>query len=126
MPYGDVGGSVTELVITCVTPATGPVAIIKGDAVTLCGPYTVMNEEPDGESVFGQALADCAENGVAIPVKVRGICVFHYTGSKPPLVNGQEGVVTSGKPGHVRGSLYRSGNINLKVDTEKCLVHVLL
>ena len=37
MAYGDVGGPVTELIITCKTPASGTIAIAKGDAVMLTG-----------------------------------------------------------------------------------------
>jgi len=43
MAFGDVGGAVTELVITCTTPATGTVNIAKGDAVKLTAAYTVDN-----------------------------------------------------------------------------------
>ena len=32
MAFGDVGGTISELVITCKTPASGGVAISKGDA----------------------------------------------------------------------------------------------
>ena len=78
MAYGDVGGAVTELVITCKTPSAGGVSIAKGDAVKVSGDYTVTNETDDEDTVFGQALADADTNDAAIPVKVRGICIFDY------------------------------------------------
>ena len=47
MAYGDVGGAVTELVITCKTPASGTVNIHAGDAVKLTGAYIVDNATTD-------------------------------------------------------------------------------
>jgi len=84
MAYGDVGGSVTELVITCRTASAdyGPVHIKKGDAVTHLGDYVVTNivTGKDQCSVFGQAMVGCEQNDTAIPVKVRGICRFRAVG----------------------------------------------
>jgi len=86
MAYGDVGGSVTELVITCRTASAdyGPVHIKKGDAVTHLGDYVVTNIVPGKEqcSVFGQALVGCEQNDTAIPIKVRGICRFRAVGRR--------------------------------------------
>jgi hypothetical protein len=127
MAYGDVGGTVTELVITCQTPTSGTVAIAKGDAVKLTGGYTVTNATSAEDVVFGQALAAATENGVAIPVKVRGICVFTYSGETAPTVNGAAGVLASATAGQVKAPASGNGvGINVKVNTTDKLVHVLL
>ncbi|HOZ46288.1 MAG TPA: hypothetical protein PLO37_12165 [Candidatus Hydrogenedentes bacterium] len=127
MAYGDIGGAVTELVITCQTPASGAVSIAKGDAVKLTGAYTVSNDTSDEDPVFGQALAAATENGAAIPVKVRGICVFAYAGETAPTVNGAAGVLASATNGEVKAPASGHGvGINVKVDTGATLVHVLL
>lgn len=76
MSFGDVGGLVTELCITCMTKETGEVNIKKGDPVRLCGNYMVTNRGCDFDRVFGQAMADCDKNACAIPVRVRGVCKF--------------------------------------------------
>ena len=126
MAYGDIGGPVTELVITCKSPASGGVSISKGDAVKLTGAFTVDNVTDDEDVVFGQAMADATDNGVAIPVKVRGICVFAYTGTAP-TVDGAAGILASATDGTVK--VPASGNgvgINVKVDTEAGEVQVLL
>ena len=95
MAFGDIGGVLTELVITCKTPDSGPVSIAKGDAVKLAGPYTVTNDTSAEDPVFGEALAGAAANGAAIPVKVRGVSVFQYEGETPPVVDGVAGVVAA-------------------------------
>jgi len=126
MAYGDVGGAVTELIITCQTPTSGDVAIAKGDAVKLTGAYTVDNATDAEDPLFGQAMANADANAVAIPVKVRGICIFSYTGDAPVL-NGSAGVVASGTDGSVKAPASGNGaGINLKVDTATTQVHVLL
>jgi len=127
MAFGDVGGVVTELVITCRTPASGTISIAKGDAVELTDDYTVNNATDAEDVVFGQALADASENGLAIPVKVRGICVFGYTGETPPAVNGAAGILASATDGKVKAPASGNGvGINVKVDATNSLVHVLL
>jgi len=126
MAFGDVGGPVTELIVTCRTPASGTVAIAKGDALMLSGDYEVTNATADEDAVFGQAMVDSDENGAAIPVKVRGICVFTYTGTAP-TVDGVQGVLASDTDGTVK--VPASGNgvgINVRVDTTVTEVHVLL
>lgn len=126
MAYGDVGGVVTQLVVTCETPSTGEVSIAKGDAVKLTGPYTVTNVTSAEDAVFGQALAGATEGDVAIPVKVRGICIFGYTGAAP-AVNGAAGVVASATAGSVKAPAAGNGHgVNVKVDTTAHVVHVLL
>lgn len=126
MAYGDIGGSVTELVITCQTRDIGCVAIRKGDPVELVGDYTVDNPYEIGDPVFGQALADADTNGATIPVKVRGVAVFEYI-DNPPIVDGVQGVATIDVVGKVGAPVSGNGSgINLKVDTEAKQVHVLL
>jgi hypothetical protein len=126
MAFGDIGGAVTELIITCATPSTGTINIAKGDAVKLTDNYTVTNATDDEDAVFGQAMADADSNAVAIPVKVRGICIFPYTGTAP-AVDGAAGVLASATDGTVKTPASGNGNgRNLKVDTENTEVHVLL
>ena len=126
MAFGDTGGSVTELIITCRTPLGGSVAIGKGDALKLAGPYTVTNATDAEDAIFGEAMAAAAENDVAIPVKVRGISIFPYTGTAP-LVNGAQGAVASATDGSVKAPASGDGRgINVKVDVAASLVHVLL
>lgn len=126
MAFGDIGGVVTELILTCTTPASGSVAISKGDAVKLTGDYTVTNATDAEDTVFGQALADASENGVAIPVKVRGVCDFKYTGSAPAM-NGAAGIAASATAGKVKAPASGNGKgINVKVDTATTTVYVLL
>jgi len=127
MAYGDVGGVVTELVITCQTPAAGEVNITKGDAVKLSGAYTVTNATDAEDTVFGQALCSATENDMAIPVKVRGICIFPYTGATAPTVDGAAGIVASATAGSVKTpDTGTSKGINVKVDETASVVHVLL
>lgn len=126
MAFGDVGGVVTELVITCKTPSSGTVSIAKGDAVKLTGAYTITNETSAEDPVFGEALANASTLDTAIPVKVRGICIFPYTGDAP-AVDGVSGVVASATAGSVKAPLTGNGKgINVKVDAALSLVHVLL
>ena len=126
MAFGDVGGAVTELVITCKTPAAGDVSIAKNDAVKLTGAYTVDNTANDEDAVFGQALAAATENGAPLPVKVRGICIFGYVGAAP-AVNGSAGVLASATAGKVKAPATGDGiGINVKVDQAAAEVHVLL
>ena len=126
MAFGDVGGAVTELIITCQTSASGTIAIAKGDALKLTGDYTVDNTTDDEDVVFGQAMAAATENSVAIPVKVRGISIFAYAGAAP-TVDGVAGVLASATDGQVKTPLSGNGvGVNVKVDTAATKVHVLL
>lgn len=126
MAFGDIGGVVTQLIVTCSTPDSGNVSIAKGDAVKLTGPYTVDNVTDAEDTVFGEALADADANGQAIPVKVRGVSIFAYTGTAP-TVNGMQGVVASATDGKVKAPASGNGRgVNVKVDATAGLVHVLL
>ena len=126
MAFGDIGGTLTELVITCQTPASGTIDIAKGDAVKLTGNYIVDNETSAEDVVIGEALAAATTNSAAIPVKVRGVSILAYTGTAP-TVDGQAGVLASATAGKVKAPLSGDGvGINLKVDTAATQVHVLL
>lgn len=126
MAFGDIGGAVTELIVTCQTPASGGVAIAKGDAVKLSGDYEVTNATNAEDMVFGQAMADADENGVAIPVKVRGVAIFTYSGAAP-AVDGAQGIVAADTDGQVKAPLSGNGTgVNVKVDAAASEVHVLL
>ena len=127
MSWNELASSVTELVLTCVTPNSGTVAIAKGDAVKLDGNYVVTNATSDEDPVFGQAATDVSETEGLIPVKVRGVCVFSYTGASAPVVDGAAGVVASDTAGKVKKPASGNGKgINLGVDTVGNRVYVLL
>jgi hypothetical protein len=126
MAMGDCGGAVTELVVTCMTASSGAVSIRKGDALKLIGTYAVSNATDAEDAVFGQAMADASGNGQLIPVKVRGVCVFAYTGAVP-AVDGVKGVTASATDGSVKAPATGNGKgVNVKVDTALSQVHVLL
>lgn len=126
MAFGDIGGAVTELVVTCRTPANGEVNIAKGDPLKLTGDYTVDNALADEDPIFGQALATADRNDQAIPVKVKGVCIFTYTGAAP-AVDGQQGVLGSATAGTVKAPASGNGNgVNVKVDETASKVHVLI
>ena len=126
MAFGDVGGAVTELIVTCQTPASGGVDISKGDAVILSGDYEVDTTTTAEDVVFGQAMADATTNSVAIPVKVRGIFIYPYTGTAP-TVDGSAGVLASATAGSVKTPASGNGvGVNVKVDTSATEVHVLV
>lgn len=126
MAYGDIGGAVTELIITCKTPSSGAVSIAKGDAVKVSNGYTITNDTDAEDTVFGQALAPATANSQHIPVKVRGVAIFSYTGSAP-TVNGVAGVTASATNGKVKAPASGNGRgVNLSVDTTATEVHVLL
>lgn len=126
MAFGDVGGAVTELIVTCQTPDSGTIAITKGDALKLTGPYTVSNAADAEDVIFGQAMASASANGAAIPVKVRGICLFAYTGDAP-TVDGVAGIVAADAAGVVKAPASGNGvGRNLRVNTTGGVVHVLL
>ena len=129
MAFGDTGCAATELILTCSTPKEGAVNIEKGDAVVLTGNYEVSTIERENDPIFGVAMADATTNRAAIPVQVRGICVFNYEGTKP-LIDGCSGVLSSSLIGYVRAPdrpVQGTGSgIIVKVDTDAEQVHVLL
>ena len=127
MSFGDIGGASIQLVITCRTPTKGKVSIEKGDALGLVGDYTVSNKSKiETHPIFGQALANADLNDAAIPVKVRGVCIFNYVGGgDPPIVGGRVSVaVTDGAV--VRSNNPLHANTVLKVDAATQKVHVLI
>ena len=126
MSIDNLGGPVTELVLSCSTEASGSVNIHKGDALKLTDAYTITNSTAAEDPVFGQALADAVENDALVPVLVRGVAVFPYTGAAP-TVNGAAGIVASATAGIVKAPATGNGRgINLKVDEALAQVHVLL
>ena len=126
MAFGDTGGPVTELIVTCRTQPTGTVAIQRGDALVLTGNYSVDHAAAAGDVVVGQALVDCDRNSAAIPVRVRGVCEFAYTGAAP-AVGGDLGIVASATAGRVAVPASGSGRgLVLKVDATAGTVQVLL
>lgn len=126
MAFGDIGGPVTELILTCRTPESGVVAIRKGDALKLIGDYTVTNEGAVGDPVFGQALTDCTRNSATVSVRVRGVCEFAVLGMAPQP-NGATGVVMSGTAGVVRAPSVGAGRgIVLRAIPDRESVDVLI
>ena len=126
MAFGDVGGAVTELVVTCKTKASGTVDIVTGQAVKLTGNYVVDNETDDEDALLGQAMGDASSSGAMVPIKVRGVCIFDYEGTAP-TVDGAAGVVCAATDGKVKTPASGNGQgVNLSVDTTNSLVHVLL
>jgi len=126
MAFGDIGGPVTELIVTCRIPSNGTVAIKRGDALVLTGNYTVDHAAAAGDVVAGQALVDCDRNSAAIPVRVRGICEFAYTGDAPD-VGGAVGIAASATAGKVAVPETGAGRgLIVKVDTTAATVQVLI
>jgi hypothetical protein len=94
--------------------------------VKITGDYTVTNATAPEDAVFGQAMADAAGNGVTLPVRVRGVCVFAYDGT-PPVVDGSKGVLASGSAGKVKAPSAGNGNgLAVSVDAANNEVQVLL
>jgi hypothetical protein len=126
MAYGDIGGPVTELIVTCKTPGTGTVAMTRGDAVKLIGAYEATNVLNAGDRVFGQVLVDCTGNNTAVPVRVRGICDFRYSGTAP-VVDGVSGIEAAAGTGMVRtGAGANASGLMLKVNSAAAVVETLL
>lgn len=130
MAYGDVGGAITELIITC--KAKG--SIKKGDplCLTCVAAYEVSNNFGPTSKLFGQSMAS-VEDGEAIPVMHRGIAIFSYIVGVNIAAAPYEPEL--GKPisgsdtytGSVVGGPHDpwSVGIVLKVDEAARLVHVL-
>ena len=131
MAYGDIGGAVTNLVITCTTASEGDVDIKRHDAVCLMGEnYMVGNNAGSHRPLFGQALADATENDFQIPVLVRGVCVFRYVlGTQGhPVVDGVSGVIRCESGFVTRATPFYGQGVGLvlAVFPERNEVHVLL
>jgi len=126
MAFGEVGGPVSSLVLTCRTPGTGTVDIHRGDAVKLSGAYTISNVFETGDRIFGQALADCSLNDTAVPVRVRGVCDFPYSGAVP-VVDGISGAAGSTEAGKVvLSSAANAVGLAVKANADAGTVEVLL
>ncbi|MCX8065997.1 MAG: hypothetical protein N3G21_12645 [Candidatus Hydrogenedentes bacterium] len=126
MAFGDVGGTYTELIITCRTPDSGMVNIRKGDAVKIIGNYEVTNSMNNDDPIFGQAMSDCNQPDTAIPIKVRGVCVFQYEGGVP-IIDGVKGVSGSVVAGRVKSPAVGNGfGRVVKIEPGNKRVHVLL
>ena len=129
MASGDIGGPVTELIVTCKTIPDGPVAIKRGDALVLHGNYVVGHATEFGQAVIGQAMNDCDRNSAAIHVRLRGICPFPYAGTAP-VIRGIVSVVTGREPGSVAivpgGYEGRQRGVVMKINSETRIVDVLL
>lgn len=126
MAFGDIGGAVTELIITCQTPDTGDVKIERGDPVELVGPYTITNQRQWGV-LFGQSMGDAESNSQSIPIKVRGVAIFNYEGVEPKVTT-DSGLVMGSRSGKVEvphGEGVATGKI-LKVNATDKEVHLLL
>lgn len=127
MALGDVGGTVTEPVITCRTISDGWVTIEKGRALRLCGEYEVDDTfAPESRRVFGEALSNAGENGEAIPVKVRGISIFTFEGRPPEIGDSIVGANTPGRVVVNESDDPQGVGTVLKVVKAAQLVHVLL
>jgi hypothetical protein len=86
MAFGDTGGSIRELIITCMTLSEG-CQINAGDILALTGdkPYEITNridDEVDPPPIFGVALRTVAFPNSAIPVLVRGVARLRLSPSK--------------------------------------------
>lgn len=126
MAFGELGGPVSGLVLTCRTPETGTVDIRRGDAVKLTAAYEISNVFTAGDRVFGQALADCSLNGTPVPVRVRGVCDFRYSGAAP-VVDGVSGVTGSAEAGKVvLSSAAGAAGLAVKTSAEAGIVEVLI
>ncbi len=126
MAYGDIGGPITELILTCRTAASGTVDIARGDAVKLTGPYEITNDLDDDDPIFGQALANCNRNDAPLPVRVRGVCDFAFTGTTP-TVDGVSGVVAADSTGVVKAEAGAAARgLIVKVDANAGIVETLL
>ena len=126
MAFGEVGGPVSSLVLTCRTPGTGTVDIHRGDAVKLSGAYEISNVFETGDRIFGQALVDCSLNDAPVPVRVRGVCDFPYSGATPE-VDGISGVAESTEAGKViLSSAANAAGLAVKANSDAGTVEVLL
>lgn len=126
MAFGDIGGPATELLVTCKTPDEGAVAIEKGDALKLVGPYTVTNDTDAEDPVFGEAMSAASGNGAVLAVRVRGIALLRYTGTAP-TPDGETGIAASATTGAVKTPASGTGQGRvLKTDEAAGIVHVLL
>ena len=127
MSSNETGGLVTQLVITCWTPASGDVDIKRGDVVVLKDDYTAGHADQAEEVILGQAFASVAGNNRPLPVLVRGVARFAYTGAAPELTGQPNALSTSAEPGKAATSEFGVGKgMALAVDEAAGTVDVLL
>jgi len=69
MAYGDVGGEMLELIVTCRVDSKA--CVNPGDPVALVDNYTVSNKG-SGLPLFGQAMG--SPNKETVYVRVHGVC----------------------------------------------------
>jgi len=128
MAYGDVGGVETWRTVTFKTPDSGTISIQKGDAVSAVGDYRVNNDFTAEDIVFGQAMGSAEDTGQLIPVKVRGIAQFEFTGVSP-VVDGLAGVLASDTNGSVKKPASGNGvgrNLNVEITSQTLTLATVL
>lgn len=119
MGYGDAAGTQVWRAATFLTPASGEVALKKGDAVVLSGGFEAANGASDEDALLGQALGAVLGNGQMVSVGLRGILRFRFVGVSPD-VDGAAGVVASATAGRVKKPAAGNGHgVNLKVMATK-------
>lgn len=87
MEWGDIDGAVTELIITCYAIED----LVKGDLVSLGGGNYHVHKTQMGGHILGQSMAD-VQNGMNVPIKVRGIIVARASGLEDIEPDGMFGV----------------------------------
>lgn len=127
MSLNEIGGAVTQLVITCRTPASGEVDIKRGDVLVLKDDYTAGHADQAEEVILGQAFASVAGNNRPLPVLVRGVARFAYTGAAPDLTGEANALCSSSEPGKAAKDEFGAGKgVALAVDDAAGTVDVLL
>ncbi|MFA7693338.1 MAG: hypothetical protein GX117_04085 [Candidatus Hydrogenedentes bacterium] len=120
------GGPISSLIVSCRTQPSGTVALRAGEAVKLTSDYEVSNVFEEGDIVFGEVMVDCDRTGTLVPIRVRGICSFPYSGSAPE-VDGVSGVIPSEEAGKVELSEEATARgMVVQVNAASTTVEVLL
>lgn len=134
MAYGDIGGPVTELIITC--ELLDGTSAKKGDPLVLTGDYQVAVPDCINAPIFGQAMADCPYNAIqphtgrVIPVKVKGVFIFDFNPSNGwwpyvGIVSSADGKVMIPDENDIE-AVQNARGIIVKRDVERKQVHVLI
>lgn len=95
MATGDLGGPVTELIITC----RSAVKAGKGDPAVFIGAYRVTNDAP-GSDVCGQYMQD-VEPECAAQIKLRGVFCFRRGAHVAGFAGGYCTLIMDKEPGCV-------------------------